>query len=94
MGKTAKYGAFTVIKRLSIVILEKVTFASVVKGFTPGMHTNYWVFTVRKKFSVIPGLSDQWPWASIWKMKFSEEQCWYQIEALGYYLAAWATIWQ
>ena len=27
------------------------------------------------------------PWASIPKMKFSEEQCWRQIEALGNYLA-------
>ena len=36
---------------------------------------------------MIPGLSDQCPWASIRKMKFSEEQCWRQIEALGFYLA-------
>ena len=27
-------------------------------------------------------------------MEFSEEQCWRQIEALGFYLAVWATIWQ
>ena len=42
----------------------------------------------------LPGLSDQWPWASIRKMKFSEEQCWRQIQALGFYLAVWASIWQ
>ena len=43
---------------------------------------------------LVPGLSDQCTWASIRKMEFSEEQCWRQIEALGYYLAVWATIWQ
>ena len=43
---------------------------------------------------LIPGLSDQWPWTSIRKMKFSEEQCWRQIQALGFYLAVWASIWQ
>ena len=48
----------------------------------------------RSKVGSILGLSDQCPWASIRKRKFSEEQCWRQIEALGYYLAVWATIWQ
>ena len=45
-------------------------------------------------FIFILGLSDQCPWASIRKIEFSEEQCWPQKEALGHYLASWATMWQ